>query len=137
VVQFDVIDLNGGDGVFLAGASGDSVVDCTIEANGAWGIQDARSNNVLCLRCVDQRRRWQHRLLRALLGRVDPRGSIEQAEGAGLRATGGRAPFVHSRGRLIEPLIVPGRDGERGQDGDDGARDLIPARASRGRARVC
>jgi titin len=45
VIQFDIIDLNVGDGVLLAGASGDSVVDCTIEANGAWGLLDGGSNN--------------------------------------------------------------------------------------------
>jgi titin len=47
VVQFDIINLNGSNGVLLAGDSGDSVVDCTIEANGAWGILDAGSNNYL------------------------------------------------------------------------------------------
>jgi titin len=46
-IQYDIIDLNGSDGVLLAGDSGDSVVDCTIEANGAWGILDAGSNNYL------------------------------------------------------------------------------------------
>jgi titin len=46
-IQYDIIDLNSGNGVLLAGDSGDSVVDCTIEANGAWGILDAGSNNYL------------------------------------------------------------------------------------------
>jgi titin len=45
VIQFDIINLNSGDGVLLAGCSGDSVIDCTIEANGAWGIQDDGSGN--------------------------------------------------------------------------------------------
>jgi titin len=47
VIQFDIIDLNSSNGVLLAGDSGDSVIDCTIEANGAWGILDAGSNNYL------------------------------------------------------------------------------------------
>jgi len=47
VIQNDIIDLNSSNGVLLAGDSGDSVVDCTIEANGAWGILDAGSNNYL------------------------------------------------------------------------------------------
>jgi hypothetical protein len=45
VIQFDIIDLNGGNGVYFAGCSGDSVVDCTIEANGAWGVLDQGSND--------------------------------------------------------------------------------------------
>jgi titin len=47
VLQNDIIDLNSGSGVLMAGDSGDSVIDCTIEANGAWGILDAGSNNYL------------------------------------------------------------------------------------------
>jgi large repetitive protein len=45
VIQFDIINLNGGDGVLFSGATGNSVVDCTIEANGAWGILDDGSGN--------------------------------------------------------------------------------------------
>ena len=44
VIENDFIDLNGGNGVLFDGDSGDSVLDCTIEANGAWGILDAGSN---------------------------------------------------------------------------------------------
>jgi hypothetical protein len=47
VIQNDIIDLNSSNGILLVGDSGDSVVDCTIEANGAWGILDAGSNNYL------------------------------------------------------------------------------------------
>jgi titin len=45
VIQFDIINLNGGNGVLFAGANGNTVVDCTIEANGAWGILDGGSGN--------------------------------------------------------------------------------------------
>ena len=45
VIEFDIINLNGGNGVLFAGASGNSVVGCTIEANGAWGILDAGSGD--------------------------------------------------------------------------------------------
>ncbi len=44
MIENDFIDLNGGNGVLFAGDSGDSVLDCTIEANGAWGILDNGSN---------------------------------------------------------------------------------------------
>jgi hypothetical protein len=45
VIEFDIINLNGGNGVLLSGASGNSVIACTIEANGAWGILDSGSAN--------------------------------------------------------------------------------------------
>jgi hypothetical protein len=45
VIQFDIINLDGGNGVLLAGCSGNSVVDCTIEATEAWGIFDSGSGN--------------------------------------------------------------------------------------------
>jgi hypothetical protein len=45
VIEFDIIDLNAANGVYFAGATGDSVVSCTIEANGQWGILDQGSNN--------------------------------------------------------------------------------------------
>jgi Right handed beta helix region len=44
-IQFDIISLNGKSGVWFAGGSGNSVVDCTIEANEAWGIFDQGSDN--------------------------------------------------------------------------------------------
>ena len=45
VIEYDIIDLNGQNGVLLAGGVADSVVGCTIEANGAWGILDAGSGD--------------------------------------------------------------------------------------------
>jgi hypothetical protein len=45
VVQFDIVKQNGANGVYFAGSYGDSVVDCTIEANGQWGILDQGSGN--------------------------------------------------------------------------------------------
>ena len=39
-IDNDYISLNGSNGVYFAGASGNSVVGCTIEANQAWGILD-------------------------------------------------------------------------------------------------
>ncbi len=45
VIEFDYIALNGSDGVLFAGASGNSVIGCSIEANGAWGILDTGSGN--------------------------------------------------------------------------------------------
>jgi titin len=45
VIEFDIIDLNVGNGVYFAGANGDSVISCTIEANGQWGILDQGSDN--------------------------------------------------------------------------------------------
>jgi titin len=44
-IQDDIIDLNGASGVYFAGASGNAVVACTIEANQAWGILDQGSSN--------------------------------------------------------------------------------------------
>ena len=45
MIENDIIDLNGSNGILLAGCSGVSVVYCTIEANGAWGILDAGSSD--------------------------------------------------------------------------------------------
>jgi hypothetical protein len=44
-LQNDYICLNGNNGVYFAGGSGNSVVGCTIEANQEWGILDQRSDN--------------------------------------------------------------------------------------------
>ncbi len=44
-IDNDYISLNGSNGVYFAGTSGNSVVGCTIEANQAWGILDQGSDN--------------------------------------------------------------------------------------------
>jgi Periplasmic copper-binding protein (NosD) len=44
-IQYDFICLNGTNGVWFAGGWGNSAVDCTIEANQAWGILDQGSAN--------------------------------------------------------------------------------------------
>jgi hypothetical protein len=44
-IQNDIIDLNGANGVYFAGASGNTEVDCTIEANQQWGILDQDSSD--------------------------------------------------------------------------------------------
>ncbi len=45
VLEFDIINLNGGNGVLFDSAAGNTIYGCTIEANGAWGILDTGSGN--------------------------------------------------------------------------------------------
>jgi parallel beta-helix repeat protein len=45
LIDYDIISLNGANGVYFYQAIGSAVEDCTIEANQQWGILDAGSNN--------------------------------------------------------------------------------------------
>ena len=113
----DVISGNGSSGIIISGSgtTGDAVegdyigLDTTGEyrlGNGIDGVDIAggASSNLIggptrfARNVADQQRRRQHRLLRTLLGRVDPRRSVKEVEGVGLGATGARAPSARSRG---------------------------------------